>query len=151
MTRRATVPAFIQRAIIRTERERRASIIARPMRAMFDGLSRGEALEVDGQLAMLIPQDDLGSSGRTEYCAIVPAIDGWCDAWDRIAPDIKTDKLRYLAARLAERKEITERLIEQAREQFEACIARIPDMPAGEIESKVLTTRIAWELEGVRS
>lgn len=84
--------------IQRLERERRANVIARPMRNMLDILARGE---VEGVLA------------------------------DRLRSD----------------KPVTPRLVEQAREEFDATVKRIADTPDGRISQAITTTRIAWEFE----
>jgi hypothetical protein len=145
MRRPAAVPAFIQRAIYRSERERRANILARPMRAMFDLLASGEVLEIDGHAVMHMPKY---ANQDAEYCAIAPAMRGWIDLWAHVAP-VDTYHIGVLADRIEQDKPITPRLVEQAREQFEACIKMIPDMPPGKIESAITTTQIKWALEDV--
>ena len=72
---------------------------------------------------------------------------GWADCWARIAPDLPLQHIRYLADRLANDKPLTPRLVEQARQQFEATITRITEMPDGKIRDAILTTQIAWEQE----
>lgn len=145
--RPVAIPAFIQRGIMRTERERRASIIARPMRAMFDMLESGEVHDIDGHAVMRLPE--FGEKDA-EWCAIAPAVRGWIDCWKRIAPDLAAYRLEVLADRLEQDKPITPRLVEQARAEFEAHIARIPDVPPGKIESAITTAKIAWEFEKVK-
>lgn len=140
MNRAARIPAFIQRTIYRTERERRANILARPMRAMFDLLESGEVLEIDGHPVMEMPKY---ADQQAEYCAIAPAMRGWIDLWERMY------HIAVLADRLEQDKPITPRLVEQAREQFEACIRMIPDIEHGRIESAIRTTQIKWAMEGV--
>lgn len=145
MKRRQAIPAFIQRTIYRTERERRANILARPMRAMFDLLESGEVLEIDGHPVMEMPKY---ADQQAEYCAIAPAMRGWIDLWERIAP-VDTYHIAVLADRLEQDKPITPRLVEQAREQFESCIRMIPNIEHGRIESAIRTTQIKWAMEGV--
>lgn len=142
--RRAVVPAFIQRGIELAERERRASILARPIRAMFDMLQQGDVYESDGQPVMRMPEH---GDSDAEWCAIAPAIRGWIDIWSRLDAGIKTTHLAYLADRLEAEKELTPRLIEQARAQFEACVCAIPGIEPGRITQAITTTQIAWELE----
>ena len=50
-------------------------------------------------------------------------------------------------ARLRDDKPITPRLVEQARAEFDATVARIPEIEDGKIASAIRTTEIAWELE----
>ena len=78
---------------------------------------------------------------------IAPAIEGWRDCWQRLAPDISTYYLSVLAARLRDDKPITPRLVEQARAEFDATVARIPEIEDGKIASAIRTTEIAWEME----
>ena len=146
MRRRVAIPAFVQKAIYRTERARRASILARPMRAMFDLLESGEVLEIDGHAVMRMPEYD---EKQAEYCAIAPAMRGWIDLWKRVQPDIDLYHLGVLADRVEQDKEITPRLVAQARGQFESCIAAIPEIQHGRIESAIRTTEIAWAMESL--
>ena len=76
-----------------------------------------------------------------------PAIEGWRDCWQRLAPDISTYYLGVLAARLRDDKPLTPRLVEQAREEFDATVARLADIPPGQVTSAIRTTEIAWEIE----
>lgn len=145
--RALAVPAFIQRGIFRIERERRANGIAQPMRELFATLAQGEVLEVNGQPAMHWPECDASVPKQAEFCAIAPAILGWIDCWNHLAPDMDTYHMRVLAERLSADKPITPRLVDLARAEFEATIARIPELPPGAIESALTTTRIQWEFE----
>ncbi|MCB1898041.1 hypothetical protein [Denitromonas sp.] len=133
--------------IQRLERERRANVIARPMRNMLDILARGEVDEIEGVAVMRMPEIDEQFAERAEWCEIAPAIEGWRDCWQRIAPDISTYHLGVLADRLRSDKPVTPRLVEQAREEFDATVKRIADTPDGKISRAITTTRIAWELE----
>ena len=132
--------------LARIERRDQADRIARPMRELFDLLAQGEVYELDGHAVMKMP-DTAHGMGSEEWCAIAPAIRGWIDCWARIAPDIDTYRMRVLADRIAADKPITPRLVEQARDEFEATIQRIVDLPDGQIRSAILTTQIAWEFE----
>ena len=137
----------ITAGLARIERRERAESIAKPMRELFDMLAMGEVFEVDGVSVMQMPE--VGDE-RAAWCAVGPAIRGWIDCWKRIAPDIGTRKLQYLADRLDADKPITPRLVEQAREEFEQTIKRIPSLPEGAITDAILRTRIAWEFERMR-
>jgi hypothetical protein len=141
------VPAWLAAGLHRAEKERKASILARPMRQMFALLATGEVLEIDGHAVMRMPEIDDGVTERAQWCAIAPAIRGWIDCWQRIAPDLGTYHLQVLADCLGADKPITPRLVEQARDEFESTIRRIVELPDGAIHSAILTTQIAWEFE----
>ena len=134
----------ISAGLARIERKEEAERIAAPMRELFDMLAHGEAFELDGVSVMHMPA--MGDE-REAWCAVGPAIRGWIDCWKRIAPDICTSKLQYLADRLDADKPITPRLVERAREEFEATVARLADIPPGQVTSAIRTTEIAWEIE----
>lgn len=141
------VPAWLAAGMARAEKERKANVIARPMRQMFALLATGEVLDIDGCAVMRMPEIDDGITERAQWCAIAPAFEGWIDCWQRIAPDIGTYHMKVLADCFAADKPITPRLVEQARDEFESTIRRIVDLPDGQIRSAILTTQIAWELE----
>ena len=134
----------ISGGLARIERKEEAERIAAPMRELFDMLAQGEVHEIDGMSVMNMPA--MGDE-REAWCAVGPAIRGWIDCWKRIAPDIGTRKLQYLADRLDADKPITPRLVEQARAEFDATVARIPEIEDGKISSAIRTTEIAWEME----
>ena len=145
------IPAIIAAGIRRAEKERRAAVIARPMRNLMDMLKQGEVYEIDGRAVMRMPEIDEQFATRAEWCEIAPAIEGWRDCWQRLAPDISTYHLGVLAARLRDDKPITPRLVEQARAEFDATVARIPEIEDGKIASAIRTTEIAWELEKLQT
>jgi len=147
MKRTATLPRWLQRGIDRAERERKANMIARPMRNLLDMLAHGEVYEIDGRAVMRMPEVDEQFATRAEWCEIAPAIDGWRDCWQRLAPDISMYYLGILAARLRDDKPLTPRLVEQARAEFDATVERLVDIPPGAVTSAIRTTEIAWELE----
>lgn len=147
MKRPASLPRWLQRGIARAERERRANVIARPMRNLMDMLAQGEVYEIDGRAVMRMPEVDEQFAQRAEWCEIAPAIDGWRDCWQRLAPDISTYRRGILAQRLREDKPITPRLVEQARAEFDATVLRLVDIPPGAVTSAIRTTEIAWEME----
>ena len=145
------IPAIIAAGIRRAEKERRAAVIARPMRNLMDMLKQGDVYEIDGRAVMRMPEIDEQFATRAEWCEIAPAIEGWRDCWQRLAPDISTYHLGVLAARLRDDKPITPRLVEQARAEFDATVARIPEIEDGKIASAIRTTEIAWELEKLQT
>jgi hypothetical protein len=134
----------ITAGLARIERKADAERIAAPMRELFDMLALGEVFEVDGVSVMQMPE--VGDE-RAAWCAVGPAIRGWIDCWQRIAPDIGTRKLQYLADRIDADKPITPRLVEQARAEFDATVQRLVDIPPGQVTSAIRTTEIAWEIE----
>lgn len=142
--------ASITRGMRKIEKREKAQIIAAPMRALMDLLATGEAYEADGRVVMRMPDIDERFAERAEWVEVPPAIEGWRDCWQRLAPDISTYYLGVLAARLRDDKPLTPRLVEQARAEFDATVARIPDIPDGVISSAILTTQLAWELEKVK-
>ena len=137
----------ITAGLARIERRERAESIAKPMRELFDTLALGEVFELDGVSVMHMPET---GDEHAAWCAVGPAIRGWIDLWARIAQDIDTTKMRYLADRLDADKPITPRLVEQARCEFESTISRIPDLPEGAIGDAIVRTKIAWEFERMR-
>ena len=94
-----------------------------------------------------MPEIDEQLAARAEWVEIAPAIEGWRDCWQRLAPDISTYYLGVLAARLRDDKPIAPRLVEQARDEFDATVARLADIPPGQVTSAIRTTEIAWEIE----
>lgn len=150
MRKRTALPAWLQRGIDRAERERRANVIARPMRNLMDMLKQGEVYEIDGRAVMRMPEIDEQFATRAEWCEIAPAIRGWIDCWGRLAPDLRLYHMGLLADRLEADKPLTPRLVEQARDEFEQTIKRIPTLPEGAITDAILRTRIAWEFERMR-
>lgn len=141
----------VHRNMRKIEKAQKAEIIARPMRNLFDGLARGEAFEADGRVIMAMPDIDAQFADRAEWVEVAPAIEGWIDCWRRIAPDISTYHMRVLADRLAQDKEITPRLVELARMEFDATVARIPETPDGVISSAIVACQIKWEFERLES
>ena len=139
--------ASITRGMRKIEKREKAQIIAAPMRALMDLLATGEAYEADGRVVMSMPDIDERFAERAEWVEVPPAIEGWRDCWQRLAPDISTYYLGVLAARLRDDKPLTPRLVEQAREEFDATVARLADIPPGQVTSAIRTTEIAWEIE----
>lgn len=143
--------ASISRAMQRKEMAEKADIIAAPMRALMDLLATGEAYEADGRVVMRMQDIDERFAERAEWVEVPPAIEGWRDCWQRLAPDISTYHLGILGERLREDKPITPRLVEKAQAEFERTVKRIADLPPGQITSAIRTTEIAWEVEKMMS
>jgi hypothetical protein len=140
---------LIAAGLHRAEKQRKAAVIASPMRALFALLATGEVHELDGLPVMRMPECDDGVTERAEWCAIAPAIRGWCDCWARIAADIRLYHMGVLADRLERGQAVTPRLVEQAREEFEATIGRIPELADGAILSAITTTKISWAMQDI--
>lgn len=136
-------------AMAKIHRRAQVEEIARPMRALFALLATGEAMEVDGRVVMEMPRvaavTDLDP--EAEFVEVAPCLLGWIDCWHRISPKIRTQHMRYLAERIQADKAVTPRLVEQARDEFEATIATLHDVPDAVIRSAILRTKIAWEFE----
>ena len=147
MSRKTALPRWLQSGLARAERERKANIIARPMRNLMDMLKQGEVYEIDGRAVMRMPEIDEQFATRAEWCEVAPAIRGWIDCWGRLAPDLRLYHMGVLADCLDTDKPITPRLVEQARAEFDATVARIPEIEDGRISSAIVTTQIAWEVE----
>lgn len=145
--RSAALPAWLQRGIARSDRERKANEIARPMRNLMSMLRQGEVHEIEGRPVMRMPEVDQRFASRAEWVEIAPAIRGWIDCWGRLAPDLRLYHMAVLADRLEADKPLTPRLVEQAREEFDATVARLVDIPPGQVTSAIRTTEIAWEVE----
>ncbi len=147
MRKAIALPAIIAAGIARAERERRANVIARPMRNLMDMLRQGEVFELDGRAVMRMPEIDEQFATRAEWVEIAPAIRGWIDCWKRLAPDLRLYHMAVLADRLEADKPLTPRLVEQAREEFDRTVQRLADIPPGQVTSAIRTTEIACEIE----
>lgn len=139
-------------ALAKIHRQQQVEEIARPMRELFTMLEHGEAMEVDGRVVMELPNVDAVSEidPDAEFVEVAPCLLGWIDCWKRIAPQLRTQHMRYLAERIDADKVVTPRLVEQARGEFEATIALLHDVPDAVIRSAILRTKIAWEFEAMR-
>lgn len=64
-------------------------------------------------------------------------------------PTMDPDTVKSITAGLAriERRERAESIAKPMREEFDATVARIADIPPGQITSAIRTTEIAWEIE----
>lgn len=134
----------ITAGLARIERRERAESIAKPVRELFDMLALGEVFELDGVSVMHMPET---GDEHEAWCEIAPAIRGWIDCWGRLAPDLRLYHMAVLADRLDADKPLTPRLVEQARDEFDATVARLADIPPGQVTSAIRTTEIAWEIE----
>lgn len=136
----------------RIRRKVQADDIARPMREMFALLATGEVYEVDGVAVMAMPELDPSlRQSATDWVGISAAAFGWIDLWEALATKLRQDKLQTLAQRLRDDKPLTPRLVDLAKEQFEAAIAMIPDFAPGAIGAAITETRAKWAREGVEA
>lgn len=78
--RQRSLPAWLQRGIDRSERERKAAVIARPMRNLFDGLARGEAYESDGRVIMVMSEIDKRFACRMTFAFLAAGPPGQKDS-----------------------------------------------------------------------
>lgn len=143
------VPRIIHNGIVRANREASAWAFCRPMRNVLMQLRSGVVDEIAETGEVFIDMATVDST-RRDLPAVVPigaAIHGWICVCERLDDKLKTYRLRVLADRLNAGQEITERLVEQAREEFDDTVRRIVDLPDGAIKSAVMTTQIAWEVE----
>lgn len=131
------------------EKERRAAAIAKPMRNLMDLLASGEAYEIGGQVVMRMPEIDKVFAERAEWVEVAPAVEGWIDCWQRLAPDLPSYNLGVMAKLLREDKPLTVRLIEQARAEFDDHVARLVEILDDQIRSAITTTQLAWEFEKI--
>lgn len=140
----------VSRGMQRIEQQRKAEIITKPMRALFDLLLSGEVDEIDGKVVMDMPDYDYRFAEKAEWVEVAPALNGWVDFWKRLAPDVSTYHMKILARNLDAGKALTVRLVEKARDEFEATVSRLPDMPTETLVSAITTTQIAWEIERIQ-
>lgn len=123
--------------------------IAKPMRNLMDLLASGEAYEIGGQVVMRMPEIDKVFAERAEWVEVAPAVEGWIDCWQRLAPDLPSYNLGVMAKLLREDKPLTVRLIEQARAEFDDHVARLVEILDDQIRSAITTTQLAWEFEKI--
>jgi len=140
----------IAKGMQRIEQQRKAEIIAKPMRALFAQLLSGEAYEADGKIVMQMPEYDSRFAEKADWVEVAPALNGWIDCWKRLAPEISTYHMQILSRSLDAGKTLTPRLVEKARDEFEETVSRLPDMPTETLTSAITTTQIAWEFERIQ-
>lgn len=144
-----TLPPWLRRNLYRLERERRARLIALPMRGFFDRLAkRSEADELFGHYVMDVPAHVESDSVRQARMGdVCEALRGWAHCWAKLAPDLDLQMLVVLADTLDARRPLTERMIEKARDAFEATIARYPSIDQAALDAAITETQIAAEVE----
>ena len=144
--RRNTVPKIYLKMfseIDRLKRERQAAEMSRPMKNMLDLLAQGECYEIEGKTVLPLFEIDKAFHKQAEWVDVAQAISDWVDFWERIDPKAHAYDMRVLAKNIGESKPITQTLMDKARGEFDAMVARLPDIPLEEIAKAVRTTNIA--------
>ena len=144
--RRNTVPKIylkIFSEIDRLKRERQAAEMSRPMKNMLDLLAQGECYEIEGKTVLPLFEIDKKFNKQADWLDVAQAISDWVDFWERIDPKAHAYDMRVLAKNIGESKLITQTLMDKARGEFNAMVARLPDIPLEEIAKAVRTTNIA--------
>ena len=129
--------------IDRHKRERQAAEMSRPMKNMLDLLAQGECYEIEGKTVLPLFEIDKAFHKQAEWVDVAQAISDWVDFWERIDPKAHAYDMRVLAKNIGESKLITQTLMDKARGEFDAMVARLPDIPLEEIAKAVRTTNIA--------
>ena len=129
--------------IDRHKRERQAAEMSRPMKNMLDLLAQGECYEIEGKAVLPLFEIDKAFHKQAEWVDVAKAISDWVDFWERINPKAHAYDMRMLAKNIGESKLITQALMDKARAEFDAMVARLPDIPLEEIAKAVRTTNIA--------
>ena len=143
----SALPAWMQKTLLETDRERRCKAATEPMRLLFDALKTGEVYEIGGRPSMQMPvTNELTKRAERRWVVISYAVRGWAAFWAEMAPQLPVARLNYLADRLESDKPLTPRLVEQAREEFDACVAHMATLPPNEIRRAMLHKNIKWEL-----
>ena len=129
--------------IDRHKRERQAAEMSRPMKNMLDLLAQGECYEIEGKTVLPLFEIDKKFNKQADWLDVAQAISDWVDFWERIDPKAHAYDMRVLAKNIGESKLITQALMDKARAEFDAMVARLPDIPLEEIAKAVRTTNIA--------
>lgn len=144
--RRNTVPKIYLKMfseIDRHKRERQSSEMSRPMKNMLDLLAKGECYEIEGKTVLPLFEIDKKFNKQADWLDVAQAISDWVDFWTRLEPKAHTYDMRALAKNIGKSKLITQTLMDKARAEFDAMVARLPDIPLEEIAKAVRTTNIA--------
>ena len=144
--RRNTVPKIYLKMfseIDRHKRERQAAEMSRPMKNMLDLLAQGECYEIEGKTVLPLFEIDKKFNKQADWLDVAQAISDWVDFWTRLEPKAHAYDMRVLAKNIGESKLITQALMDKARAEFDAMVARLPDISLEEIAKAVRTTNIA--------
>lgn len=145
--RESALPAWMQKTLLETDRERRCKAATEPMRLLFDALATGEVYEIGGIPSVRIPvTNEVTQRTELRWVVISYAVRGWAAFWAEMAPRLPVARLHYLADRLESDKPLTPRLVAQAREEFDACVEHMATLPPNEIRRAMLHKNLKWEL-----
>jgi len=129
------------------QRRQVAEQTAAPIRAMFAQLADGFVDTIGGRAVMTMPGAVPGMAVAGEWVEIAPAILGWVDCWQRLAPHLPSRALGQLARFLSADMPLTADLVATARAEFEAHVAAMPTLPYERIRNAVLAEQISAELK----
>lgn len=131
---------------LQLQKQDRVSISANAMREMLDELMTGDVSVIDDTPVMRMP-DGYMTREYGEWVAIVPALEGWVDCMQRIAPGLSSGAIVDLGNLLRAGEEITPELVMVARIQLEDQIQAMKRMPIGAINAAVESTKSDWRKE----
>lgn len=146
------IPSVIHRGMVRTNREASSWSFSRPMRNVLLQLRSGVVNEIAETGEVFIDMQTVDST-RSDIPEIVPiggAIHGWVCVCERLDQRLKTYFLRTLADRLNAGQEITERLVDQAFEEFESIVAKLPNYSPDALQAAAKSAEITALLERVQ-
>lgn len=122
---------------------------AAPMLAMFDLLQNGEVQTIKGKPVMEMPAG-YGTVEYGEWVEIRPALEGWIDCMERLDDTLPNRALKQLSRYLDAGIPLTQKLVTDARAEFDSHLQRMRSMLPSEIKSAATTAQIIWELERIQ-
>jgi len=134
------------RFALQIQKQDRVSISANAMRDMLEELMTGEVNVIDNIPVMRMP-DGYMTREYGEWVAIVPALDGWVDCMQRIAPELSSESIVNLGRLIGAGEEITPELVMVARMQLEDQITAMKRLPICAINAAVESTKSDWRAE----
>lgn len=120
-----------------------------PMRAMFALLADGEVQTIKGKAVMEMPAG-YGTVEYGEWVEIRPALEGWIDCLERLDDKLPNRALKQLSRYLDAGIPLTQKLVTDARAEFDSHLQRMRLMLPSEIKSAATTAQIIWELERIQ-
>ena len=134
------------RFALQMQKQDRVSISANAMRDMLEELMTGEVSVIDDTPVMRMP-DGYMTREYGEWVAIVPALDGWVDCMQRIAPELSSEAIANLGRLIGAGEEITPELVMVARMQLEDQITAMKRLPICAINHAIDSTKSDWRAE----
>ncbi len=134
------------RFALQMQKQDRVSISANAVRDMLEELMTGEVNVIDNIPVMRMP-DGFMTSEYGEWVPIVPALDGWVDCMQRIAPELSSETIANLGRLIGAGEEITPELVMVARMQLEDQIAEMKRLPICAINAAIESTKADWRAE----